>query len=87
MQTEEIIDQLEQLNRRSSALDMPEAERIAMWNRVAEYANTFIGGLSGVKGFVEKPVHSLEIGEGRRDIQALLNLYQAEVAENGINAA
>lgn len=87
MQTEEIIDQLEQLNHRSSALDMPEAERIAMWNRVAEYANTFIGGLSGVKGFVEKPVHSLEIGEGRRDIQALLNLYQAEVAENGINAA
>lgn len=87
MQTKEIIDQLEQLNRRSSALDMPEAERIAMWNHVAEYANTFIGGLSGVKGFVEKPVHSLEIGEGRRDIQALLNLYQAEVAENGINAA
>lgn len=87
METEEIIIRLKQLNESSQLLDTPEEERIEMINCVAGYANQFISGLDTAKAFEKKEARSLEITNQKRTLSALLDLYQKEVAERGINAA
>lgn len=87
MNKEEIILQLIELNKSSRLLDLNEPERLEMINSVAAYANQFIGGLGSVKAFNEREPTSLEITNQKRPIAELLELYQKEVAETGINAA
>lgn len=58
-----------------------------MLETVTDYANHFIGGLSTVKAFQEKEATSLEITNQKRSLSELLDLYQKQVAETGINAA
>ncbi len=82
-----ILRKLELLNISSSELDIPESARMEMINQVADYANTFINGLSKVKGFNEKEIRNLAIQNKKSSLPELLNLYQTEVAETGINAA
>jgi len=85
--TEDLIKKLEQLDTSSRVLDMPETERAAMINQVASYANTFINGLSAIKGFNERAAGNLSIRNEPTTLPELLALYQQEVAETGINAA
>ncbi|MBP9924373.1 MAG: aminotransferase class V-fold PLP-dependent enzyme [Cyclobacteriaceae bacterium] len=87
MKTEDIIIKLNELNKSSRELDMQEPERLGMIKSVTDYANQFIAGLNTVKAFKEKEAASLEITNQRRSLPDLLDLYQKEVAENGINAA
>lgn len=87
MQTEQIIQQLDELNKLSSKLDISETERTEMLHEVSNYANTFINGLSTVKGFSSKEPKQLAIDNNPKAFQNLLQLYQTEVAETGINAA
>ncbi|MCZ2222952.1 MAG: aminotransferase class V-fold PLP-dependent enzyme [Chitinophagales bacterium] len=87
MQTEQIIQQLDELNKLSSKLDIPETERTEMLHEVSNYANTFINDLSTVKGFSSKEPKQLAIENNPKTFQNLLQLYQTEVAETGINAA
>ncbi|MEO6832794.1 MAG: pyridoxal-dependent decarboxylase, partial [Chitinophagaceae bacterium] len=87
MNTEEILLSLTELNKLSQELDTQESERSEMINSVSNYANHFISGLDTVKGFNDKEASSLEITNQKRSITDLLDLYQKEVAEIGINAA
>lgn len=87
MKLEEIIETLEWLNVSSSKLDIPETQRLEMVNQVTDYTNTFINGLSKVKGFNRKEIGSLAIQNKKSSLPDLLALYQKEVAESGINAA
>ncbi|MBS1488304.1 MAG: aminotransferase class V-fold PLP-dependent enzyme [Bacteroidetes bacterium] len=58
-----------------------------MLDAVTSYANQFISGLDTIKAFQEKEATALEITNKKRSLPALLDLYQKEVAETGINAA
>lgn len=87
MHTEEIILKLIELNKASEQLDIQEPERLKMVNSITNYANQFIAGLKTVKAFTEKDATSLEITNQKRSLSDLLDLYQKEVAETGINAA
>ena len=87
MNTEELLLKLTELNKTSQLLDTPEAERLEMIENVTDYANQFIAGLSTVKAFQEKEATSLEITDQKRSLPELLDLYQKQVAETGINAA
>lgn len=87
MNSSELTDKLEQLNISSSELDIPESQRMEMLNQVTNFINTFINGLNTIKGFNEKEIGNLAIQNKKRSLPELLNLYQKEVAETGINAA
>ncbi|MEO5967863.1 MAG: aminotransferase class V-fold PLP-dependent enzyme [Ferruginibacter sp.] len=87
MNSENIITKLNELDETSRQLDIQESERLVMINVVAEYANKFIGSLGSVKAFNNKEANSLEIQNEKRSLEELLNLYQNQVAETGINAA
>ncbi|MBS1486759.1 MAG: L-2,4-diaminobutyrate decarboxylase, partial [Bacteroidetes bacterium] len=58
-----------------------------MLDSVTSYANQFISGLDKIKAFREKEATSLEITNNKKSLPTLLDLYQKEVAEKGINAA
>lgn len=87
MNTEELLLQLKELNKSSQLLETPEPERLEMIDTVTDYANQFIAGLSTVKAFQDKEATSLEITNEKRSLPELLELYQKQVAETGINAA
>lgn len=87
MNTEDIILKLSELNESSQELDIQEPRRLEMIKSVTDYANQFIAGLNTTKAFKEKEVTSLEITNQKRSLPDLLDLYQKEVAETGINAA
>ena len=87
MEKEDIIGRLNELRASSRELDIPEAERTALMDQVAAFANTFINGLDNVKGFRTKAIGDLSIQGYKIPLQELLTRYRAEVAETGINAA
>lgn len=87
MNIDAILNQLNKLSTSSGELDINKSERTEIINQVAEYANQFISGLHKVKGFTEKSVGDLSIKNKKQSFSQLLQLYQTEVAENGINAA
>lgn len=87
MKTDEILLKLTELNETSQLLETPEIERAEMFNDVSLYANHFIEGLSTVKAFQDKDADSLEITNQKKSLPELLDLYQKQVAETGINAA
>jgi len=87
MKTEDIIFRLNELDKSSRELDTPEPERFEMIKNVSDYANKFISGLNTTKSFNDKDATSLEITNQKRSLTELLELYQKEVAETGINAA
>ncbi|MGV8946840.1 MAG: pyridoxal phosphate-dependent decarboxylase family protein [Lutibacter sp.] len=87
MNTADIIFKLNELNKASQELDMQEPERLEMIKNVTDYTNQFIAGLPTVKAFKDKEATSLEITNQKRPLTELLDLYQKEVAETGINAA
>lgn len=87
MDNETIIKELELLSLASRELDMDEIQRNEALHQVAEYTNHFISGLNDIKGFNQKAVGDLSIQNKKHSLQQLLQCYQTEVAENGINAA
>ncbi|HEY9168992.1 MAG TPA: aminotransferase class V-fold PLP-dependent enzyme [Lutibacter sp.] len=87
MDSEDIILKLNELNKTSQQLNTQEPERLEMIKSVTDYANQFIAGLDTVKAFNDKDAASLEITNQKRSLNTLLELYQKEVAETGINAA
>ena len=84
---EEITAKLKDLHERSAQLDMPEPERLVMMKNVSDYANRCISGLPTVKAVIDREANSLAITNQKRSLPELLELYQKEVAETGINAA
>lgn len=87
MDSASIISKLVELNALSSALDIPESERTSMLQTMSYYANHFINELPFIKGYNNVQEKGLEIISQTRSLDQLLNLYQKEVAETGINAA
>ncbi|MCC6768354.1 MAG: aminotransferase class V-fold PLP-dependent enzyme [Bacteroidia bacterium] len=87
MNSQKLIEKLEQLSISSNELDIPELQRVEMLNQVAGFVNTFINGLNTIKGFNEKEIGNLALQNNKQSIPELLNLYRREVAETGINAA
>ncbi len=87
MSQEAIIDQLNKLNLISKQLDLPESQRTELLHQTADYANNFISTLHTIKGYQEKTVGDLSINNKPAALHDILNLYQKEVAESGINAA
>ncbi|WP_026449623.1 pyridoxal phosphate-dependent decarboxylase family protein [Aequorivita capsosiphonis] len=87
MNTENIIQKLNELKGASQKLDIQEPERLEMMKSVMDYANQFIGSLNTAKAFNEKEATSLEITNQKKSLPDLLDLYQKQVAETGINAA
>lgn len=87
MKIDEIIANLEQLNITSSELDIPEEQRNDLTQQVVDYANQFIVSLNSTKGYNEKPLGNLKIEDDKTPLSKLLEIYQSEVVETGINAA
>ncbi len=87
MDSRSIIEEIKKLNKISSQLDISQEERASLLNQTAEYTNNFISTLHTIKGYQEKIVGDLSINNQPSPLQNLLNLYQSEVAESGINAA
>lgn len=87
MNNNELLSKLEALRKQSDELDISQAERDALFKALSGYSNRFISSLNNTKGFVHKAVNPLAIINQKKDFQTLLDLYQHEVVENGINAA
>ena len=87
MNSEDIIEKLKDLHKLSQELDVQKPERLEMLKSVTEYANHFIEELGTVKAFDQKEPTSLEITDHKKSLSELLELYQKQVAETGINAA
>lgn len=86
MNTQEIIESLNQLDKISSELEIPEERRSDMVLLALRYANQFIKSLSNEKCFREKEADELQITEEKKSLPALLELYQQQVIETGIIA-
>ncbi len=71
----------------SSRLDLPETERQQMLQQVGDYLNHFINGLPEVRGYYSRKNGDLRISDSKNSLSALLETYQKEVVETGINAA
>ncbi len=84
--TQEIIQKLNQLNDLSRELEIPEEKRSEMTHLVLHYANQFIGGLSNEKCFREKEAEGLKISGEKMSLPELLDLFQKQVVETGIIA-
>jgi len=87
MKTEDIILKLNNLKILSQELETPESERVEMIKKVSDYANQFIGSLDATKAFNNEDAFSLKITDQKKTFDSILNLYQKEVVEKGINAA
>ncbi|MCE7862899.1 MAG: aminotransferase class V-fold PLP-dependent enzyme [Bacteroidetes bacterium CHB5] len=87
MNNNELLSKLEALRKQSDELDISQAERDALFKALSGYSNRFISSLNNTKGFIHKAVNPLAIINQKKDFQTLLDLYQHEVVENGINAA
>lgn len=87
MDDKELLSRLAELDKESRLLDIPEQQRNDYLDQVAAYANAFTEGLKNVKGYCDKQPASLAIGNQASKLDALLQLYQREVAGTGINAA
>jgi aromatic-L-amino-acid decarboxylase len=87
MRTEEIITELNKLSIASSELETTQTERIDLIKNVTDYANNFISNLGSTKAFNQKDLGSLAIDNNKKSIEELLEIYQKEVVETGINAA
>lgn len=87
MQNDEIVEKLNELNKTSSLLDIPETERNEMIQKVSDFANKFISGLSTVRGFFDKDAGPVGIDNKSHQLSEIIDLYQREVAGTGINAA
>lgn len=87
MNNETILTKLTELDLISQQLDTPKAERLTMMQSVTDYANQFIEGLPSAKAFESKDASSLAITNEKRSLVEMLDLYQTQVAETGINAA
>ena len=85
---ESIIRRLQELDMISGQLNLSEPERTSYLELIGQYANTFISSLDKVPTYREaEPTKSLEINNQKKSLAEILNLYQSEVAETGINAA
>ncbi|HRN47489.1 MAG TPA: aminotransferase class V-fold PLP-dependent enzyme [Niabella sp.] len=87
MQNDEIVEKLNELNKTSSLRDIPETERKGMIQKVSDFANRFISGLSTVRGFFDKDAGPVGIDNQPHQLSEIIDLYQREVAGTGINAA
>lgn len=87
MDNKEIIFKLDELRNSSDELDIKENIRTELMKELSAYANKFISSLSSIKGFSQKEVNSLSITDKKIPFKSILDLYQKEVAESGINAA
>ncbi len=87
MKTEDIIAKLNDLKLLSQELETPESERVEMMETVSDFANRFIGSLDSAKAFNNEEAVSLKITNEKRSLPDLLELYQKQVVETGINAA
>lgn len=84
---ESIKQQLKNLEKVSRQLEFSNVERTNLLNEIGAYANNFLSGLDHVPTFNERePQKSLAIN-GKKSLEEILELYQSEVAETGINAA
>ncbi len=87
MDTEDIIKALEKLRAVSDRLEVNENERKELIGEASMFANRFISGLKDKKVFNKKNVGSLKINNDKESFSNLLEIYQREVTETGINAA
>lgn len=87
MTTSEILTKLRELAPISGELDPTAADKTQLFRQIEHYSNHFLSTLPGVKGFYNKPVGDLSIKGEKHTFEGLLNTYQQEVVENGINAA
>lgn len=87
MDPEEIIHRLEQLQSSSSKLELSESQRSQMMDRTFAYTSKFITDLNKTKGYSADKAGNLEIKNDPSPLGELLDLYQSEVVETGINAA
>ena len=87
MKTEDIILKLNDLKILSQELETPESERVEMMETVSDFANRFIGSLDSANAFNNEEAVSLKITNEKRSLPDLLELYQKQVVETGINAA
>ena len=85
---ESIIRRLQELDKISGQLNLSDSERTSYLEQIGKYANTFISSLHTVPTYREtEPTKSLEINDQKKSLSEILDLYQSEVSETGINAA
>ncbi len=87
MKNEEIIAKLSALRAASQTLDISETERVALLQSISDYINTFLSNLKETPSFSQREPKSLAIDGQKRTLAELLQFYQKEVAETGINAS
>ncbi|MBP9134458.1 MAG: aminotransferase class V-fold PLP-dependent enzyme [Saprospiraceae bacterium] len=87
MDIQHITEQLDNLNTISSVLDVPENERSLMIQQMTDFTQSFIAGLPNIKGYRTKQTGDLSIHDTPQPLNKILEIYQNEVAETGINAA
>ena len=87
MDTEEIVKKLSEFGLVSGELEIPAPQRLEILNQASQYTNQFINRIDEVRGFQEKSVSTLTINNEKHTFSDLLDIYQQEVVENGINAA
>lgn len=86
---QELISQLQNLDKLSQQLDIPQLQRKQMLSETEGFADKFLGELDATKVFVEgiENPGSLVIDNKKKSLNELLQLYEREVAHTGINAA
>lgn len=87
MEIKNLEARLQTLAVESALLDIPQSERQMLTDQTVAYAHQFIAGLARVQGFTEKEPGDLTISDTPKTLPELLQSYQQNVAETGINAA
>jgi len=87
MTKEELLNKLKELNRISSKLELSSTERKEVFESISGYTERFISTLDSSRAFSQKPAGRLAVTGDRMPLAEILDIYQKEVAENGINAA
>jgi glutamate/tyrosine decarboxylase-like PLP-dependent enzyme len=84
-----LIEKIRELEEKSAELEPSETVRNEYLDKVRDFTNSFIEGLTSVKGFSAGKVNreALKLNMRKNTVDSLLKAYGEEVAGKGINAA
>lgn len=84
-----LIKQIQEQETVSQALEPDLDQRQSFLNKIGEYSNNFIQGLSTAKSYIEGEVEKepFQISDKTKSFDEIIDLFKAEISGKGLNAA
>lgn len=85
----ELEQKIRELEQVSNALEPTEKERNLFFDQIRHYTHNFINSLTTKKAFnqAKVDVSTFTLGKKNKNLTEIINIYEKEVAQKGINAA